>query len=104
MLPQADLMLTVQLGCSLSAKPAALGTFFPCCPLCAHLECRFFHSWRWGPSLGRTLPLQPTVMACPQQVAHECLRQREKRMGIDLVPDDVEKELFAVSLATHIRR
>ncbi|NXW61731.1 TEKT3 protein, partial [Eurystomus gularis] len=30
----------------------------------------------------------------PLQVAQECLLHREKRMGIDLVHDDVEKELF----------
>ncbi|XP_074429642.1 tektin-3-like [Larus michahellis] len=30
----------------------------------------------------------------PLQVAQECLLQREKRMGIDLVHDDVEKQLF----------
>ncbi|KAM6377228.1 tektin-3-like [Pluvialis apricaria] len=30
----------------------------------------------------------------PLQVAQECLRHREKRMGIDLVRDDVEKQLF----------
>ncbi|NXU50794.1 TEKT3 protein, partial [Turnix velox] len=30
----------------------------------------------------------------PLQVAQGCLLQREKRMGIDLVHDDVEKELF----------
>ncbi|XP_074016284.1 tektin-3 [Numenius arquata] len=31
----------------------------------------------------------------PLQVAQECLLHREKRMGIDLVHDDVEKQLFA---------
>ncbi|NWX22339.1 TEKT3 protein, partial [Aegotheles bennettii] len=31
----------------------------------------------------------------PMQVARECLLHREKRMGIDLVHDDVEKQLFA---------
>ncbi|KFP15020.1 tektin-3 [Egretta garzetta] len=31
----------------------------------------------------------------PLQVALECLLHREKRMGIDLVHDDVEKQLFA---------
>lgn len=36
------------------------------------------------------------------QVAHKCLLHREKRMGIDLVNDDVEKQLVTVSLATHI--
>ncbi|NXT22160.1 TEKT3 protein, partial [Syrrhaptes paradoxus] len=30
----------------------------------------------------------------PLQVAQECLLHREKRMGIDLVHDDVEKQLF----------
>ncbi|XP_042658633.1 tektin-3 [Tyto alba] len=30
----------------------------------------------------------------PLQVARECLLHREKRMGIDLVHDDVEKQLF----------
>ncbi|KAL2297543.1 hypothetical protein Nmel_016083 [Mimus melanotis] len=38
----------------------------------------------------------------PFQVAHKCLLNREKRMGIDLVNDDVEKQLVTVSLATHI--
>ncbi|KAM6412989.1 tektin-3-like [Pluvialis apricaria] len=33
-------------------------------------------------------------MEAPLQVAQECLLQREKRMGIDLVHDNVEKELF----------
>ncbi|XP_061872558.1 tektin-3-like [Colius striatus] len=34
----------------------------------------------------------------PLQVARECLLQREKRMGIDLVHDEVEKELLTISL------
>ncbi|XP_061872560.1 tektin-3-like [Colius striatus] len=38
--------------------------------------------------------LQPAPTASPQQVARECLLQREKRMGIDLVHDEVEKELL----------
>ncbi|KAL8163053.1 UNVERIFIED_CONTAM: Tektin-3 [Gekko kuhli] len=33
----------------------------------------------------------------PLQVAEECLLHREKRMGIDLVHDDVEKQLMTVS-------
>uniref|UniRef100_A0A8C4UKB6 Tektin n=1 Tax=Falco tinnunculus TaxID=100819 RepID=A0A8C4UKB6_FALTI len=49
-----------------------------------------------------TLPQQPAVTACPQQVTQECVRHQEKRMGIDLVRDDVEKRLFTVSLATQI--
>uniref|UniRef100_A0A8B9SDL4 Tektin n=1 Tax=Apteryx owenii TaxID=8824 RepID=A0A8B9SDL4_APTOW len=36
----------------------------------------------------------------PLQVAQECLLHREKRMGIDLVRDDVEKQLLTVSFAT----
>uniref|UniRef100_A0A8D2MZG4 Tektin n=1 Tax=Zonotrichia albicollis TaxID=44394 RepID=A0A8D2MZG4_ZONAL len=35
----------------------------------------------------------------PFQVAHKCLLNREKRMGIDLVNDDVEKQLVTVSVA-----
>lgn len=42
------------------------------------------------------------VMTCPHQVAHKCLLNREKRMGIDLVNDDVEKQLITVSVAAHI--
>uniref|UniRef100_A0A8D2P9E7 Tektin n=1 Tax=Zosterops lateralis melanops TaxID=1220523 RepID=A0A8D2P9E7_ZOSLA len=38
------------------------------------------------------------VTTCPHQVAHKCLLNREKRMGIDLVSDDVEKQLIEVSL------
>ncbi|NWQ83214.1 TEKT3 protein, partial [Columbina picui] len=38
----------------------------------------------------------------PLQVAQECLLHREKRMGVDLVHDEVEKQLFTVSLATQI--
>lgn len=41
-------------------------------------------------------------MACAPQVSQECLLHREKRMGIDLVHDDVEKQLFTVKLATQI--
>ncbi|KAK2528599.1 Tekt3 [Columba guinea] len=40
------------------------------------------------------LSLEPALMACPQQVAQECLLHREKRMGVDLVHDEVEKQLF----------
>lgn len=47
-------------------------------------------------------PAPAANMACPQQVAQQCLLHREKRMGIDLVHDDVEKQLFTVSLATQI--
>ncbi|XP_051023656.1 tektin-3 [Acomys russatus] len=35
-----------------------------------------------------------TEMEAPLQVARECLFHREKRMGIDLVHDEVEKELL----------
>uniref|UniRef100_A0A8D0EU14 Tektin n=1 Tax=Strix occidentalis caurina TaxID=311401 RepID=A0A8D0EU14_STROC len=38
----------------------------------------------------------------PLQVSQECLLHREKRMGIDLVQDDVEKQLFTVSLAMQV--
>ena len=35
----------------------------------------------------------------PLHIAQECLYNREKRQGIDLVHDDVEKELIKVRLA-----
>jgi len=34
----------------------------------------------------------------PLSVAEECLTRREKRMGIDLVHDDVERQLTKVSI------
>ena len=34
----------------------------------------------------------------PQQIAEECLMQREKRQGIDLVNDEVERDLSKVSV------
>lgn len=37
-----------------------------------------------------------TVCSSPTQVAQECLYHREKRMSIDLVHDDVEKDLIKV--------
>jgi len=36
--------------------------------------------------------------ANPLHIAEECLMHREKRQGIDLVHDDVEKQLIRVSL------
>ena len=36
----------------------------------------------------------------PLQIAQECLFNREKRQGIDLVNDVVEKELIRVSFKT----
>uniref|UniRef100_A0A663LJQ6 Tektin n=1 Tax=Athene cunicularia TaxID=194338 RepID=A0A663LJQ6_ATHCN len=38
----------------------------------------------------------------PLQVSQECLLHREKRMGIDLVRDDVENQLFTVSLTKQV--
>jgi len=37
----------------------------------------------------------------PLSVAEECLTRREKRMGIDLVHDDVERHLTKVSVELH---
>lgn len=37
-----------------------------------------------------------TVSCCSLQVALECLYHREKRIGIDLVHDNVEKNLIQV--------
>jgi len=36
--------------------------------------------------------------ATPLEIAEECLTRRERRMGIDLVHDDVERNLTKVSL------
>lgn len=52
--------------------------------------------------MGTTPVGNPALMACPPQVSQECLLHREKRTGIDLVHDDVEKQLFTVKLATQI--
>uniref|UniRef100_A0A8C4UZA7 Tektin n=1 Tax=Falco tinnunculus TaxID=100819 RepID=A0A8C4UZA7_FALTI len=41
-------------------------------------------------------------MEAPLQVTWECLHHWEKRMGINLVHDNMEKQLFTVGLATHI--
>jgi len=35
--------------------------------------------------------------SCPLSIAEECLTRREKRLGIDLVHDDVERALTKVS-------
>ncbi|XP_004270235.1 tektin-5 [Orcinus orca] len=42
----------------------------------------------------RRLECAAEELNCPLQVALECLYQREKRMGIDLVHDNVEKNLI----------
>uniref|UniRef100_A0A8C3YLW7 Tektin n=1 Tax=Catagonus wagneri TaxID=51154 RepID=A0A8C3YLW7_9CETA len=45
-------------------------------------------------SIKRRLECAAQELNCPLQVALECLYQREKRIGIDLVHDDVEKNLI----------
>ncbi|KAM9222191.1 tektin-3-like [Leptosomus discolor] len=74
----AETEAPLQLGCSLSAKPAALGTFFPVLSSLCPPTISFLTLLDMG-----TIP-----------VTQECLLHREKRMGIDLVHDDVEKQLF----------
>lgn len=47
----------------------------------------------------RSVEAEATHQLCssPTQVAQECLYHREKRMSIDLVHDDVEKDLIRVA-------
>uniref|UniRef100_A0A4X1VQ47 Tektin n=1 Tax=Sus scrofa TaxID=9823 RepID=A0A4X1VQ47_PIG len=45
-------------------------------------------------SIKRRLECAAEELNCPLQVALECLYQREKRIGIDLVHDNVEKNLI----------
>lgn len=85
----------------LSANPAASGRFLQAAILCPPV-----FPFPAFPDMG-TVPAGSPVPAgsadvttCPHQVAHKCLLNREKRMGIDLVSDDVEKELIQVSLDT----
>lgn len=66
--------------------PVPTSVFFSCIPWCGHSPCR-----------EPVAAASADVTTCPHQVAHKCLLNREKRMGIDLVNDDVEKQLVTVS-------
>uniref|UniRef100_A0A8C3NRV4 Tektin n=1 Tax=Cyanoderma ruficeps TaxID=181631 RepID=A0A8C3NRV4_9PASS len=73
--------------------------------LCIELDAMIRETNSLADMQKRPVPAASTdVTMCPHQVAHKCLLNREKRMGIDLVSDDVEKQLIEVSLATHLLR